>query len=99
MFTAADLEAGLRMSRAHATKTLQRLEAKGRLKRVVHGQYELTEKPLSSFMPEAVQMRDTVHRALVEGSMPVFRVNGLQGFVRLGEVGVAFFRRLEREVR
>jgi hypothetical protein len=99
MFVADDLVNGLQYRKPYAAKMLQRLEAKGRLRRVVHGQYELTEKPLSSFLPEAVQMRDTVHRALVEASVPVLRVNGLQGFVRLGEVGVAFFRRLEREVR
>lgn len=97
MFVADDLVKGVHMRKPYAGKMLQRLTEKHCLRKVTYGQYQLLDQPLTAFTEKAVQVLDTVHGAVVGGVGGV-RVNGWQGSVLLGEVGVALFRRLEHEV-
>jgi predicted transcriptional regulator of viral defense system len=80
------------MSMKYANKLLERLERKGHLKRYATGRYELAEKPLAAFMPEAVAVGGIVHRVLGGAVVVGPRVHGLQFSVRFGEAGIRAYR-------
>ena len=91
---AYDIHKALNVSMKYANKLLERLERKGHLKRYATGRYELAEKPLAAFMPEAVAVGGIVHRALGGTVVVGPRVHGLQFSVRSGEAGVNAYRRV-----